>query len=94
MSQIGEEVESPEVSTGKVSTVKKDSNPPTKMKTKLQELKAEVEALKTEVKSRPGTNTQPDTRPGRQESGNQLELWKGLGKTGNETPTIQMPVLP
>ena len=48
VSQIGEEVESPEVPTGKVSTVKKDSNPPNKMKTKLQELKAEVEALKIE----------------------------------------------
>ena len=41
VSQIGEEVESPEVPTGKVSTVKKDSNPPNKMKTELQELKAE-----------------------------------------------------
>ena len=67
VSQIGEEVESPEVPTGKVSTVKKDSNPPNKMKTELQELKAEVEALKPEVKSRPEANTQPDTRPGRQE---------------------------
>ena len=79
LSQIGEEVESPEVPTGKVSTVKKDSNPPNKRKTELQELKAEVEALTTEVKRRQGANTQPDTQPSRQER-NSLSYGVGWGR--------------
>ena len=59
VTQIGQEAESPEVPSSKVPTVKKDPNQPNREKTELQELKAEVEALKTEVKSRSEANAQP-----------------------------------
>ena len=59
VTQIGQEAESREVPSSKVPTVKKDPNLPNRAKTELQELKAEVEALKTEVKSRSEANAQP-----------------------------------
>lgn len=49
VSQIGQEPESLEVIVGKVPTPKKDSNSPNSTITELQELKAEIEALRNEV---------------------------------------------
>ena len=71
--QIGQEAaESREVPSSKVLTVKKDPNLPNRAKTELQELKAEVEALKTDVNSRSEGNAQP-----RRQGGNSWSYGRG-----------------
>ena len=61
MSQIGQEsLEPPKVPRGKVPTPKKDPKSTDSTTSEFQELKAAVEALRTEVKARSGTSSQSE----------------------------------
>ena len=61
VSQVGQEsLEPTKVPPCKVPTPKEDAKSTDSTKAELQELKAAVEALKTEVKARPGTDPQPE----------------------------------
>ena len=61
MSQIGQEsLEPPKVPRGKVPTPKKDPKSTDSTTSEFQELKAAVEALRTEVNARSGTSSQSE----------------------------------
>lgn len=76
VSQVSQEsLEPTKVPPGKVPTPKEDAKSTDTTKAELQELKAAVEALKTEVKARPGTDPQPE-----QGRGNRWSSSRGQGR--------------
>ena len=76
VSQISQESPEPtKVPPGKEPTPREDPKSTDSVKSDLQERKAAVEALKTEVKTRPGTTPQPE-----QGRGNRWSSGRGQGR--------------
>ena len=76
VSQISQESPEPtKVPHGKVATLKEDPKSTDSTKSELQELKAAVEALKTEAKARSATTPQPE-----QGRGNRWSTGRGQGR--------------